>query len=417
MAQPPNKKVKLTFAEQEQRKILKEIQAREERAKREMEKREKEQNKARRDAEKEAKKRQKEIEQEEKKAVKEAERAEKEEQRRAREAEKRKKEEEKLRLEEEKRKKERSQQKLNAFFIKPKVEKKQKEASPELKDSTATLSDVKSPNKHSETSEYDKIFRPFCVRNNITVAPITRFERDDYATKRLEKELDAYISGSKSIKHPKSFDAANAFNMPEICFARRGKCCVPVKHIMSRILGGSSRLIDLTTDSQNQQIKSTRALLKEVPYKILKFAEDVRPPYTGTYTKEPVSGMRKLARNPTKRDLPGVDYDYDSEAEWEEPGEDEEDLASEGDDEDDVDGEEDLDGFLDDADDELTKSRKLVMQGDLEPKSTGICWEDEKGLYPNPEMHGFAMEIINGTFAHCHCSTWDKRLIKSAQKM
>lgn len=398
MTQPPKKRVKLSFAEQEQRRILKEIRDRQkadERAKREVDKKEKEQDKARKDAEREAERKKREAEREEKRVIKEAEKAEKEKERKAKEDEKRKKEEEKQKIEEEKKKKERGQKKLNAFFISQPA-KKSEDVSPEPKASPAKLSDIKSPNKHSEVSAYDKTFPPFFVQSNVTVAPITRFARDGYATQRLEADIDAHLTGTRTLDGAKNVDVAKAFNIPDACFRRRGKRCMPVKQIMTQILGGVSRPIDLTTDSQNMQIKNTRALLKDVPYKILKFAEDVRPPYTGTYTKEPVSGAAKLARNPIKRDLPGVDYDYDSEAEWEEPGEDEEDLASEGEDEEDADGEEDLDGFLDDADDEIAKARKLVMHGDLEPKSTGLCWEDECGRYPNAEMHGFAMEIIHG---------------------
>lgn len=404
--QPPKKKPKLTFAEQEHKKILKEIRDREkadERARKEAEKRDKEHDKAKRDAEKEAERLKREAEKEEKRQVKEAERlvkeaekAEKEKERKAKEEEKRKKEEEKLRLEEEKKKKERSQKKLNSFFISQPAKKPEKDMSPEPGNAAGGAPDDKSPNKRCEISDYEKAFPAFFVQNSVTLAPILRFGRDEFATHTLEHELDACLSGSKAAERPQKLDATKAFNIPHKCFTRRGRRCVPVKQIMSHLLGGSSRPIDLTTDSQNAQIKNTRTSLRAIPYKILKFAEDVRPPYIGTYTKQPVSGAARLARNPIKRDLPGVDYDYDSEAEWEEPGEDEEDLGSEGEDDDDADGEEDLDGFLDDADDEIANARKLVMLGDLEPKSTGLCWENEQGRYPSSEMRGFAMEVIHG---------------------
>lgn len=404
--QPPKKKPKLTFAEQEHKKILKEIRDREkadERARKEAERRDKEHDKARRDSEKEAERQKKEAEREEKRQVreaerlvKEAERAEKEKAKEAKEEEKRKREEEKQRLEEEKKKKERSQKKLNSFFISQPAKKPEKDVSPEPRSAAGGPPDDKSPNKRNEISDYDRAFPAFFVQNSVTLAPIQRFERDEFATQTLEQELDACLIGSKTAERPQKLDATKAFNIPKGCFTRRGRRCVPVRQIMSHLLGGSSRPIDLTTDSQNAQIRNTRTSLQAIPYKILKFAEDVRPPYIGTYTKQPVSGAARLARNPIKRDLPGVDYDYDSEAEWEEPGEDEEDLGSEGEDEDDMDGEEDLDGFLDDADDEIANARKLVMLGDLEPKSTGLCWEDEQGRYHNTEMRGFALEVIHG---------------------
>lgn len=403
--QPPKKKPKLTFAEQEHKKILKEIRDREkadERARKEVEKRDKEHDKAKRDAEREAERQKREAEREEKRLVREAKEAEKEKERKAKEEEKRKKEEEKQKLEEEKKKKERSQKKLNSFFTLQPAKKPEKDICPEPGNAAGGAPDDKSPHKRSEISDYDKVFPAFFVQNSVTLAPILRFERDEFATQTLETELDACLNGSKAAERPQKLNATKAFNIPHNCFTRRGRRCVPVKQIMSHLLGGSSRPIDLTTDSQNAQIKNTRTSLRAIPYKILKFAEDVRPPYIGTYTKQPVSGAARLARNPIKRDLPGVDYDYDSEAEWEEPGEDEEDLGSEGEDDDDADGEEDLDGFLDDADDEIANARKLVMLGDLEPKSTGLCWEDEQGRYPSGEMRGFRMEVIHGESAFYH---------------
>ncbi|KFY46926.1 hypothetical protein V494_00277 [Pseudogymnoascus sp. VKM F-4513 (FW-928)] len=410
--QPPKKKKKLTYAEQEHNKILKEIRDREkadERARKEAEKRDKEHDKARKDAEIKAEKQRKEAEREEKRLMKEAEKAEKDKVKaekdkvkEAKDEEKRKKEEEKQRQEEEKRKKERSQKKLNSFFISQPAKKAEKDVSPEPGNAAGVALDDKSPNKRNEISDYDKAFPAFFVQNSVTLAPILRFERDEFAAQTLEQELDACLRGSKAAERPQKLDVAKAFNIPHGCYTRRGRRSVPVKQIMSHLFGGSSRPIDLTTDSQNAQIKNTRTSLQQIPYKILKFAEDVRPPYIGTYTKQPVSGAARLARNPIKRDLPGVDYDYDSEAEWEEPGEDEEDLGSEGEDDDDADGEEDLDGFLDDADDEIANARKLVMLGDLEPKSTGLCWEDEQGRYPSTEMRGFAMEVIHGRFHLLH---------------
>jgi chromatin assembly factor 1 subunit A len=129
--------------------------------------------------------------------------------------------------------------------------------------------------------------------------------------------------------------------------------------------------------------------------KLLQFQEDVRPPYRGTYTSRPVTGMTKLARNPMRRDLPNTDYDYDSEAEWQED-EDAEDLKSEGDEDEEVDDDEDMDGFLDDENDEIANSRRLVLQGDLEPVSTGLCWEDRKKRNTNVKMIPYRMEVILG---------------------
>jgi chromatin assembly factor 1 subunit A len=148
-------------------------------------------------------------------------------------------------------------------------------------------------------------------------------------------------------------------------------------------------------------MKRTRNLLKDVPVKFLKFAEDVRPPYRGTFTSQPLYGITRLAKNPLRRDLPETNYDYDSEAEWIED-EDAEDLNSEGEEDDaELDDAEDMDGFLDDENDELMTSKRLVLQGDLEPVSTGLCWEDERGGNATAEMMAYRMETILGMHLCC----------------
>lgn len=108
--------------------------------------------------------------------------------------------------------------------------------------------------------------------------------------------------------------------------------------------------------------------------KYIHFSEDVRPPYYGTYTKNYGDAeARRLARNPIARVRKDTQYDYDSEAEWEEP-EEGEDLDSDGEDDGDEDIEDDMDGFLDDDEDAQLKRR--LISGDLVPVSTGLCWED-----------------------------------------
>ncbi len=418
IVQPPKKRAKLTFAEKEEQRILKAVRDQEkaeERAQRELEKKAKEEDKARRDAEKEAERKRRDADREEKRLVKEAERAEKEEKRLAREAEKaekdkekkakddekRRKEEEKQRIEEEKKKKERSQPKLNVFFKKPTTSptdvgpRKSPSPAPGAVIPSSSISTTKSPCKFDNVPEYQKRFPPFFVQSNVKVAPFTQFGRDEHALNVLRDTIDSYIHGQRSSEKRRPFDPVRLFNLSHIDCKPRGKKITPVREIMSQILGNAKRPIDLTTDSQNVQIKNTRNLLRRVPYKILSFAEDVRPPYKGTYTSKPISSMRRMARNPTRRDLPNVNYDYDSEAEWED--DDGEDVESDCNDDEEIgDGGEDLEEFLDDAEAESLNARKLVMQGDLEPKFSGLCWEDQKRRGPNVKMYRYLMEIISG---------------------
>ncbi|KAL3423300.1 chromatin assembly factor 1 subunit A [Phlyctema vagabunda] len=166
---------------------------------------------------------------------------------------------------------------------------------------------------------------------------------------------------------------------------------------MAEVLGQVNRPIDLTTDSHNNHIKRRTELLQKIPLKYLKFQEDVRPPYHGTYTSRPISSIASLARDFKRRDLPSTDYDYDSEAEWveDEGDEDAEDcLNSDGEEEEEGDDLEDLDGFLDDENDEGLGPRKMATLGDLEPISTGLCWEDRKEQNTNIQMMPYRMEFL-----------------------
>jgi chromatin assembly factor 1 subunit A len=426
-AAPPAKKPKLSFAEKEARRIEKLFrdQAKaEEKAKREAEraalaeeKQSKEQakteekarkeaeraaqaeEKARKEAEKEADRKRKEVEREEKRIAGEAEKAAKEEKRRRKEEEKRKKEEEK-------RKKERSQLKLGNYFNIPatarqrgnSVESRGRSSmSPAPSSALAVASPAPTaattPSKPEQTP-YEKLFPEFFVKHEVTLAPFSRFERDEEALETIQKSIDGYILGNRSPGRQRPFEPTALFHLSDL--VPRGKRLRPVREIMTEFYSGNaSKPIDLTTDSQNSQIKRTGDLLRKIPMKLLQFQEDVRPPYRGTYTSRPVTGMTKLARNPMRRDLPDTNYDYDSEAEWQED-EDAEDLKSEGDEEEEADDDEDMEGFLDDENDETANSRRLVLQGDLEPISTGLCWEDRKKRNTNVKMMAYRMEIILG---------------------
>ncbi|KAM3068878.1 hypothetical protein ACMFMG_004052 [Clarireedia jacksonii] len=392
---PPPKKPKLSFAEKEAKKIEKQFKDQEkarERERKESEKQAQLEEKRRRDKEKDEEKKRKDAE-------REAERAAKEEKKRIKDAEKREKEEKKQRIEEEKKKKAASQKTLSSFFGTPASAKSSRERTsaspaPGSASGSASANAVQTTPIKKEISPYEKMFPSFFIQNSVTLAPINRFSRDEEASEILQAKIDEYLSGSRSPERKRQFNATELFHLMGSDLLPRGKSCVSVREIMADLYGDPSKPIDLTTDSQNMQIKRTKDMLKRIPIKFLKFQEDVRPPYQGTYTKTPVNGMARLARNPMRRDLPKTDYDYDSEAEWIED-EDAEDLNSEGEeDEEGPDDAEDMDGFLDDENDDLTHSRRMVIQGDLEPVSTGLCWEDRKKRSTNVKMMAYRMEFI-----------------------
>ncbi|KAI9878280.1 MAG: hypothetical protein M1830_001380 [Pleopsidium flavum] len=392
------KKRKLTFTEKEAKKVekeLKEKQKAEEKARKEAEKKTKEEERKRKEGEVKDEKRQKEEEREDKKRTKELEKA-------AREEDKRRKEEEKA-------KKEKSQMRLNAFFIKPAAPSNATDGTPQAecrnpmdgrRGSTGSLEEMEaagrsrsssaSPQKSTHT-DYERSFPPFYVQSHTTLAPHNRFSRDWKALGHALLEIDVHLqSGWTGVERitgkRKAFHAyaIEQLHIPPHKRAKRSKEHLTVKEIVERMRGTANNPIDLTKLEARSKMPQPAGLLNLITMKHLQFAEDVRPPYRGTYTKLPTRrSASDLARNPFERALPQTNYDYDSEAEWEEPGEGE-DLDSEDEENGSEDGEDEMEGFLDDEDTGEglggagNKRRHVV--GDLQPVCSGLCWEDANGI-------------------------------------
>ncbi|KAK3945159.1 chromatin assembly factor 1 subunit rlf2 [Diplogelasinospora grovesii] len=380
--EPPAKRKKLTPAEKAA-KAAADQAAKEEREKKKREKEEADRQKA---EERERKKKEKEEADKlkaDQKAAKEAERA-------AKEAEKAAKEAEKKQRAEEREKKERSQMKLTSMFkmhsLAPQKEKpagkaeKVAESSPP---STAAKGATKS------VSRYEQMFKPFYVKEHVRLANLSLADEETKEAKA--RILDEYIEGKRKEVSVTRFNPLEHLQIPYA--PPRGRVYPSVRNIMTEyhdISSGTSS--DQKTESQTAKIRQTLGALKAVPIKSLKFREDVRPPYIGTVSGLPagVTGLRKLAKNPIARDVLPLNYDYDSEAEWqEEDGEDVDDLD---DDEDEADNDEEMDDFLDDSED--AGPARLVFSGGMEPESTGLCWENRKRLADPPKMGKYRMEFI-----------------------
>ncbi len=357
------KKQKLTFAEREL-----------ERAKKQSEKEEKEKKKAdeiqRKEQEKLSRDQEKRRKEEEKEAIKKEREVAKAEKQKAKDEERNAKEEAKRKKEEEKKKKERSQLRLGCFFQKPVAG----EVSEESSHASSRKSSVNSfgghdelenevPTKVSPQKREDAKygFLPFFVPMNVQLAPANRFARDENLSHMAVSRLDTCMRQEKSIH---TEDLSSKFKS-----RKRKRCRMPpctAREIVESIQATSASPIDLTGEAAFPQ-------LSRIAYKILSFREDVRPPYKGTYTRAvSLKSAVKLSRHPFSKQLPNTDYDYDSEAEWEPPNEDDEDLES-GDDDSDIgeDGEEDMEGFLDDEDD---LGRRRQVMGDMTPINSGLCW-------------------------------------------
>ncbi|KAI9725018.1 MAG: hypothetical protein M1812_000294 [Candelaria pacifica] len=422
---PPAKRRKLTVAEKDQR--LREKQ--EKQKEREVKEAEKAEKKAKLDEEKRAKdeqredeKRRREIDREQKRQAKEAEKHVKDE-------EKRRKEEDRQRKEEEKEKKDKAQLRLNTFFKPPSLAKST--ATPEeLASSTnargacemkafqeeSVAKKIPDTSHGDRSSDYFTDFNTFFAKANVQVAAQHRFGKDAQAMELAKEKLDKSIQDGRAVEHGEPQSLIN-FDMSELCKVPprrrgiRGRQQLTMKEIITSIHGSGQATADLDSTKQLSRSQQPVNLLKGITMKFLRFREDVRPPYMGTFTKAPPSqSVRTLCRNPHKRSIPQINYDYDSEAEWEEidpeDGEDlgseDEEAASEGD-------EDEMEGFLDDEEAAVnfaaSNKRRLVV-GNLEPVCTGLCWEDGEGHAQRNEsevsliqldLSGYRLEIIKDT--------------------
>ena len=393
--QPPAKRKKLTAAEKEEK-------AKADAAKKQ-EREEAKAAKAIQAAEREAEKQKRAEEREKQKRAKDEEKQKRDEEKKQKQREK---EEQERKVLEAKEKKERSQLRLNSFFrTGPSTPKKG--AGLALADRPLGTSPSGTPQKPAAPADiphYDKVFQPFFVKENVTLAR-NAFGVDDETMEAKARAIDEYIKEEGRAFAPPRLNPTSAieyFHLPSQRRAPRGRRYPNVRKIMSIMSdfnrgATSAASIDLTTESQNAQIKMTQNLLQEVPMKFLGFKEDVRPAYFGTVTNvPPSSSLGKLARNPTSRSVLPLNYDYDSEAEWVDDGDGEDVNEDMEDDEEEPDEDEEMADFLDDSEDAGINRHAFV--GGMEPESTGLCWENRKRLGPLPHMYKFRQEFILGEF-------------------
>jgi hypothetical protein len=163
-----------------------------------------------------------------------------------------------------------------------------------------------------------------------------------------------------------------------------------------------------------------------VPAKVFIFADDARPGYFGTWTRD----SRIIGpRTPLARDVAVFDYGYDSGEEWEEePAGDADDIIDDGEDEDGEqdDADSDMESWLVDDDAEplspalsrgaspvfsslqasakrkaesedakLAKKRKVVVP--LFPFAKGPSWEQTIGRCEHNMFNAYRIQLFNGT--------------------
>lgn len=222
-------------------------------------------------------------------------------------------------------------------------------------------------------SDYAKEFPDFFLQSHTTIAPSHRFERDAEALSHVRFTIDTHFTNGDNPFELPPFRPSEIFHMIPF-HRRRGRRSRSVKDIVRQMQSQDNTLTQPGADQSGDALNAAIKELAEIRMKSLKFGEDVRPAYQGTFTPEVSEATAaKICRNPYFRGIPTLNYDYDSEAEWEEP-EEGEDLDSEEEEEGSDDGEDDMEGFLDDEDDALAGGKRRQFVGDLEPVCSGINW-------------------------------------------
>jgi chromatin assembly factor 1 subunit A len=227
-----------------------------------------------------------------------------------------------------------------------------------------------------QPSDYRKVFLAFQLKQHTKCAPyIPLLEDSEFkaSQKQMDRILQRVAKNDTSTASPElSLSALFAKERKR----SRGLWQPTAREVIESLHGSSQAPIDLT-DELGEHYRPAD-LLDCLIVRHLHFGEDVRPAYFGTYSRKLTpSDASKLRKNPFRKLRQDTNYDYDSEAEWEEP-EEGEDIGSDGEeDEESVGDAEEMDEFLDD---EANDSKRHVITGDLKPVSTGLCWENEKGL-------------------------------------
>ncbi|ORZ05750.1 hypothetical protein BCR41DRAFT_177258 [Lobosporangium transversale] len=305
------------------------------------------------------------LEKERKMLEKQLEKDQKEAERLQREEIKRKK------AEEERLKKEQTSMRFVGFF-KPITSSATKKDAPE----SSAKSDLSAP-------PLSELFHPFHIKKNTSLAPINQFTKHISAEKidealDIKAGKDGDLSGmdvDMDLGHnvPKVAETKYARETVRSLFSRRPQSKgvdaqqqekkLP-RHYKSMTVSEAVRSGLLVQDEGNDI--SYMLTWKDIPslrMRLLQFAENYRPAYYGTWSRQSkrITGRRFLGK-----DTELVDYDFDSEAEWEEDEEGEE--CKSDDDEEDV---EDVGSDQDEEDDWLVPEGYLSEDEGLDAGEEG----------------------------------------------
>lgn len=237
-------------------------------------------------------------------------------------------------------------------------------------------------------SDFDRTFVPIVYKN---VAPVNRLATD--AT--LESIDEALKSpGILSKEHLLSLTVGKT--RPRKRSTTGSHTRLSVRDTMRMV--AESDLMTTAAQAEAHDALETlkdRRSRKAVPVKLLQFATDMRPAYFGTWTRPSnlISGRRPLRQDPV-----ALDYNYDSDAEWQDGGDGEDDAKGEevGDDND------DLEDAMSASEDESEMADWLVDDleedeeaGDFDDAMSDIIEVDPLG---NPLSPVLGRSLANGKF-------------------
>ncbi|CAO3634245.1 unnamed protein product [Cunninghamella blakesleeana] len=237
---------------------------------------------------------------------------------RKKEEERQKKEEERQRKEEERRRREEERQEERR---KRELDKKKKDQL-QLRISSLFTKNVEDKGPTDMEKDYissRSMFPPFFIKENVTVHSMPTIKCQSNIADIIDYKTSDDIVPQESMGMKYKYLQELNNTRPQLSKIRGIHRKVDLKNLL--LPGDSGSNLDAIHRPEYKQ------LLK---MKFLQFTEDVRPAYYGTWTKQ----SNKIKGNrPFAKDTDILDYEHDSEAEWEPEGEGE-DIQS-GDDEDD----------------------------------------------------------------------------------
>ncbi|CAK7902942.1 chromatin assembly factor 1 subunit p90 [[Candida] anglica] len=323
---PLTKKQLEKIERQKQREIEKQerdLKKEQERIQKEEDKRVREEERKQRLAEKEAEKelRRKKLEEEklerdrkkeEERLKKLAEREEKEKQRLEKkirlEEEKRKHEEEKRKSEEAKKKaeeaKQKSQKKISSFF---------------------TVNNNKTCAKKLESDTYDRVFLPFFQKTNVSLSNGFKLSNEKLTKSVLEFDNLFKMDGKNS-------NLINDFQSTMKSYSMKKSKSINITDVHV----SPEEIVNALNSSSSTEEHIQKMVQNISPVKYLQFYENSKPPYIGTWCSNEHIKVRIPCTDPFNTTISGMDYEYDSDFEWNEDSGEEgegEDIDNEDDDE------------------------------------------------------------------------------------